>query len=189
MKRSGQWDGGQRSSDNSGGRNRESIFFCVCCCEVLAPVQHGPRTQCCSSDEESSAAPLSLLHPVPTASLSHFSSLHAPRSPSLPRLCPANVIHVLCSGGDLLRLQKEGIFTDQSDGVELCSCCTLAVPSSITAATTATHTHTAVFAGANASGREHVWAHRTHILKEAGSVEYFAWSPVLILEAMGYWFY
>lgn len=60
-------------------------------------------------------------------------------NPSLPPcLYPANVIHVLCSSRDLLRQQKEGIFTDQSDGVELCSYCTLS-SSSITATTAATH--------------------------------------------------
>lgn len=33
-------------------------MLCVCCCVGLAVVQQGLRTQCCSSDEESSAAPL-----------------------------------------------------------------------------------------------------------------------------------
>ena len=41
---------------------------------------------------------------------------------------PANMIHVLCSSRDLLRQQYWGIFTDQSDGVELCSYCKFTIP-------------------------------------------------------------
>lgn len=57
IKRRGHSEGGQRSLENNSGRERESVL-CVCCCVVLAVLQHGLRTQCCSSDEESSAAPL-----------------------------------------------------------------------------------------------------------------------------------
>lgn len=110
---------------------------------VLALVQQGLRTQCCSSDEENSAA--SLFSPpfhFLTLHFNHFSSPHSFSRPHLsfgctrqlsphpslhPCLYAANVIHVLCSSRDLLRQQKRGIFTDQSDGVELCSYCTLTV--------------------------------------------------------------
>lgn len=45
----------------------------------------------------------------------NFSVLHTFLHP--PCLLRANVIHVLCSCRDLLRQQKQGIFTDQSDGL------------------------------------------------------------------------
>lgn len=59
----------------------------------------------------------------------HLSALSKPPNPprSLSFLHAANVIHGLCCSRDLLRQRKQGIFTDQSDGVELCYYCTLTV--------------------------------------------------------------
>lgn len=61
--------------------------------------------------------------------------LHHPPHRSLSFLYAANVIHGSCSSRDLLRQRKQGIFTDQSDGVELCTLLHTHRYSSITART------------------------------------------------------
>lgn len=66
------------------------------------------RSRGCSSDEESSAAsPPSTVPPLLPASTSHSAAPVSSPPASLPSL-PANVIHGLCSGGDLLRQRKTG---------------------------------------------------------------------------------
>lgn len=87
------------------------------------------RSRGCSSDEESSAAsPPSTVPPLLPASTSHSAAPVSSPPASLPSL-PANVIHGLCSGGDLLRQRKTGnIYRSVRrgrKGVELCYYCTL----------------------------------------------------------------
>lgn len=96
------------------------------------------RSRGCSADEESPAASLpSTVPPLLPASTSHSAAPVSSPPASLPSL-PANVIHCLCSSGDLLRQGKTAnIYRSVrrgwwragvglgGGGVELCYYCTL----------------------------------------------------------------
>lgn len=84
------------------------LILCVGCCVALARVQHGLRTQCCSSDEENPAAHSSLCLLTNTLSFEYFPGPHSffllslyllafstPLTPSFPVPCQCDPCVVL----------------------------------------------------------------------------------------------
>lgn len=76
---------------------KSKLNLCVCCFVVLAVLQQGLRTQCCSSDEKSSAVPL-FSHCLPSNAPFLQPFLQSPQPPS-PHHSPVLVSfpHTSCS--------------------------------------------------------------------------------------------